>query len=127
MAKPTVGTLAQLLVEDQVGRVTNAFTEIIGASMVADGCTPTAAEIKRRFDICLKVFCEVRADLKWAVERILDSLPVWLRCELDGGRYSPSNEAPRASWVQRVDPTGRTVSGDGPALVDPRGRPLALK
>lgn len=58
---------------------------------------PTRAEQKRRAEICVKIFKVLRGDLSWGVERILDSLPKFLRCELDGRSWEP--EARRATWT----------------------------
>lgn len=131
MPNPHLGTLSQLVVDEEVGRVTNGFTEIIGASFVADGGTPTADEIKRRFNLCLRIFCEIRADLKWPIVKILDRLPYYLRCELDGGKYNPADEdRGRAMWAEKDDPLAPAnirapQADDHPLLVDSQGRPLS--
>jgi hypothetical protein len=53
-------------------------------------------EAKRRAKICIKIFKDLRGDLSWGIDRILDSLPKFLRMELDGVSWEP--EAQRASW-----------------------------
>lgn len=103
MPHPHVGTLSELVAREQIGRVTNSLTETIGASFAADGSTMTGREVKRRFDICLRIFCELRADLKWSIPHILDRMPRYLRCELDGGKYNPQAERAGA-WGEEADP-----------------------
>lgn len=133
----SVGVLAQLIEQDQVGRVTNAFTEMIAASMAVDNAPTTAHEIKRRFGICLRVFRELRGDLKWSIAKILDHLPYYLRCELDGGKYNPNDETRgRKSWVEQQDPLAhpvellpekREADARDVLLVDEGGAPMVLK
>lgn len=62
----------------------------------ARGAPPSRAEYVRRTEICVKIFRELRGDLKWTVERILDHLPGFLRKQLDGVPWEP--EARRSSW-----------------------------
>jgi hypothetical protein len=62
----------------------------------------THDEVKRRGRICTQLFRELRGDLKWGVDRILDHLPSFLRKELDGIPWQP--EARRASWVEPAAP-----------------------
>jgi len=102
------GALAQLVVDGDVGRVTNAIAEHVASSMVADRSPETRAEIKRRFDMCVAIFCELRSDLKWPVARILDMMPIYLRCKLDGAPYNPERDAERATWGAEIaDPLHR--------------------
>lgn len=93
------GTWAKLVAENDVGRVTNAFVEVIADSFAADKSRQTGAEIKRRFDLCSKIFENLRGDLKWTVSRALDHLPRYLRCELDGEPYDPKAEPKRVLWT----------------------------
>lgn len=121
------GVLAQLVVEGEVGRVTNGITEVVAASMAADRAPETTAEIKRRFDMCIAIFCELRADLKWPIERILDMMPVYLRCRLDGAPYNPEADARRAMWgAGQGDPLQRD-EGLRIELPTPAQVPLILK
>jgi hypothetical protein len=81
------------LVDDPVllGRVTRVFEETIAKSF--DGKHKmrhmTQAEVKRRFDMCAKIFSKLRSDLKWGIERIVDSLPGFLDQELSGSDWVP--------------------------------------
>lgn len=117
MSKAHVGTLSKLVAENQVERVTRSFVQAISGSFVVDGGTPTRDEVTRRFDICLRLFCELYADLKWSVPKILDFIPRYLRCELDGIRYNPNNE--NGAWSVE-DPTP-------PVLFDPAGSIISLR
>lgn len=56
----------------------------------------TQDEVKRRSEICMRIFKQLRGDLKWGVERIVDALGLYLRCELDGLPWSPSE---RTVWT----------------------------
>lgn len=58
---------------------------------------PSQAEMKRRGELCLKIFMALRGDLSWGIDRILDQLPRFLRLELDGTPWEP--EARRATWT----------------------------
>lgn len=81
---------------DQLGRVTSCFHNSIAMSLALDGATVTTREVKRRFDICVKIFKELRGDVKWGVSRIIDYLPEYLRAELDGEPWEPDT---RRCWV----------------------------
>lgn len=90
--------LLQLVEEKQLGRVVLGF-EIAIAKSFAEDSPPTKmtqSAIKERFDICVRIFRELRGDLKWGLERILDQLPVYLRCELDGKKWTPDT---RTVWT----------------------------
>ncbi len=54
-------------------------------------------EAKRRMAICIKIFKELRGDLSWGIDRILDHLPEFLRMTLDGQAWEPV--AKRATWA----------------------------
>ena len=85
-----------LIEQKDLGRVTNSFTEIIGASFLADGAPMTRSEVKRRFEICVGIFKQLRGDLHWGISRILDNLPRYLRCELEGDSWTPDA---RGMWL----------------------------
>lgn len=87
---------AGLIEDHSVGRVTIAFMEAIETSFRVDGARQTQSEVKRRFDICAKIFKQLRGDLKWGIDRIVDRLPRYLRAELDGEKWEPDQ---RVMWV----------------------------
>lgn len=96
----TGGELLKMVTQKWMGRTVTAMTEAIDLSFLTDDVirpVHTQNEIERRFKICIKWFVIMRRDLKWAVPRILDALPLALRVELDGGRYDP-DEAHQA-WL----------------------------
>lgn len=99
---------ASLVTEDKVGKVALGIEAAVAQSFIEDtapgrviivhgGNRITRAEIKRRGDMCIKIFRALRGDLKWTVERILDHLALYLRKELDGVPWEP--EARRATWT----------------------------
>ena len=81
---------------DQVARVTLAIERTITESFRADGTTMTGAEVRRRFVLCERLVRRLRGDLGWGLQRILDHLPRYLRCELDGVPWSPEE---RQVWI----------------------------
>jgi hypothetical protein len=101
---------AGLVVEQQIPRVVRGIEVAVLKSFEEDAARQsvilvrqvTRSEQKRRVALCLKIFRELRGDLKWGVERIVDSLPHFLRCELDGIAWSP--EAKRATWGSNEKP-----------------------
>lgn len=85
------------LIEDKsIGKVIKAFEDTILESYYEDKTRVTGDETKRRFDICAKIFRELKGDLGWSLQRILDHLPTYLRNELDGVLYEPDS---RKSWI----------------------------
>jgi hypothetical protein len=98
------GPFASLVVENQIPKVVVGIEAAVAGSFLEDAqrqkvilvSQVTREETKRRAAICLKIFRTLRGDLKWGVERINDSLPHFLRCELDGIAWTP--DATRASW-----------------------------
>lgn len=86
-------------------RVTASFVDAVAKSFEEDQTIRSVysyAETKRRFEICARVFCHLRGDLKWSIERALDMMPYYMRCELEGIAYSPEANAAHAMWA----PTG---------------------
>ena len=73
-----------LVSEDQVARVTIAIERAIAESFAGDGGRMTGAEVRRRFALCERLVRQLRGDLGWGLQRVLDHLPRYLRCELDG-------------------------------------------
>jgi hypothetical protein len=99
-----------LVTSDQIPKVVKGFEAAIAKSFeqdrqpgriilvtgVADKA-PSPSEMKRRGEMCLKIFKSLRGDLSWGLDRILDELPRFLRAELDGTPWEP--EARRATWT----------------------------
>lgn len=77
---------------------TALFTKAIEASReyapMAGGLTE--AEIKRRFEVALRIFLLLRREQKWSMPRIEGHLPRYLRAELLGEKWEP---AKRAFWM----------------------------
>jgi hypothetical protein len=73
----------------------------VGRSFEADGARMTAAEVRRRFGICERLFRQLRGDLGWGLHRVLDHLPHYLRCELDGQAWEPDR---RTIWMPEDGP-----------------------
>ncbi len=68
----------------------------------------TKAEQQRRIQICFKIFETLRGDLGWSVPKIIDFLPVYLKCELDGVSYDPSTV--REGWAPATTEAGLDVA-----------------
>ena len=109
-----------MVVEGDLGKVTLGIERAIAGSYIADCSTPTPWETKRRFDLCIAIFLELRGDLKWSRMRILDALPTYLRTKLDGGPYNPQADAERGMWTERIDPLAR----DRGLIVNVNGQPM---
>ena len=117
------GHYVQLTHSDDLGKVTRGFEDAIALSFITNPMkNPTQHEIKRRFKLCDKVFTLLRGDLHWSIPKILDVLPTYLKCELDGVPYNPEDVG--ASWSaaaveQSVDvprlPTIPSVGDPAPA------------
>ncbi len=84
-----MGVFLDLVSADQLGQVTLAIERTIAESLRADGARVTGAEVRRRFKICERLIRELRGDLGWSLQRVLDHLPRYLRCELDGVPWAP--------------------------------------
>ncbi len=97
----------EMLVSDpsKLARVTRSFEAIIAASFESHPMRHmTAAEVKRRFDMCASIFETLRVSLKWSIDRILDKLPSYLGCELDGADWKPDA---RTIWTPTTTGGGR--------------------
>ena len=90
------GDLHGLVTPDRLEGVAEALRDILWDSFERDGARKTEAEIKRRFAICYSIFRVLRADFQWSLPRIFDILPGYLRCELEGMSWRPSE---RAVWM----------------------------
>ncbi len=84
-----MGTFLDLVQEQQVCAVTVAVERAIARSLRDDNARVTGDEIRRRFAICERLVRRLRGDLGWGLQRVLDHLPRYLRCELDGVPWEP--------------------------------------
>jgi len=92
MAKPFM----DLLEKDQAGRVMLAIERAVSKSFEDDRARVTGDEIRRRFGLCERLIRRLRGDLGWGLHRVLDHLPHYLRCELDGQAWEPDT---RTIWM----------------------------
>ena len=80
-----------------LGRVTLGIYSAIEKSFVEQNMrNPTRDEIKRRFGICINWAKTLRGDLKWGLDRIVDTMPEVLRAHLLGGEFKPDT---RQCWI----------------------------
>lgn len=84
-----MGLFADLLTENEIGRVVLGIENAVLASFVEDRARQTGDEIRRRFNICTQLIRQLRGDLGWSIPRIVDRLPRYLRCQLDGAPWTP--------------------------------------
>lgn len=77
-------------------RITARVQRVIADSFVADKSRVTESEAKRRFRIVEMLIRDLRSDHGWAFERILDAMPLALRCKLDGAPWTP--DLTRNTW-----------------------------
>lgn len=107
------GAFASLVTDDKIAPVVHGIEQAVALSFAEDRepgriilvhALPrvTRAEMVRRIQLCVKIFRVLRGDLKWSIERILDSMPKYLRAELDGTAWEP--EAKRQSWFGAARP-----------------------
>lgn len=80
-----------------VGKLTKGIMSAITRSFREDKSRQTQDEIRRRGHLCVGIARELRHDLKWSVDRIVDEMPKALRSKLDGIPWDPSKV--RALWV----------------------------
>jgi hypothetical protein len=73
-----------------------AFTTLDTSFKEQNMRNPTQAEIRRRFEICVKWAKVMRGDLQWGLDRVCDNLQHALRAELLGQEYKPDN---RSCWM----------------------------
>jgi hypothetical protein len=91
-----VGAFLDLVTQDQVARVMLTIERAITRSFAEDGSRATGDEVRRRFALCERLLRQLRGDLGWGLQRALDHLPKYLRCELDGAPWMPDA---RTVWV----------------------------
>jgi hypothetical protein len=89
-------TFIEFAQSGQVGRVMAGIECAISRSFEDDGARITGDEIQRRFTICERLIERLRGDLGWGLHRVLDHIPHYLRCELDGQPWEPNK---RTIWV----------------------------
>lgn len=72
---------------------------VVEASFIQNGMRhPTRSAIIERVDVCKALVNELRFDLKWSRQRILDHLPIALRCRLSGIHLDLERLGRRATW-----------------------------
>lgn len=80
-----------------LGRITIGIYEAISQSFEEQKMrNPTREEVKRRFGICINWAKTLRGDLKWGLDRIVDTMGDVLRTELMGTKFEPDN---RSCWI----------------------------
>jgi len=90
------GAFSEALAKDELARVMLGIEHAVARSFETDGARMTDAEVRRRFGICERLFRQLRRDLTWGLHRVLDHLPHYLRCELDGLPWEPDR---RTIWM----------------------------
>jgi len=94
-------SLLDTLAHDQLVCAVMGIERAIERSFAADGARVTNAEVRRRFAICERLFRQLRGDLGWGMQRVIDHLPGYLRCELDGEPWEPDH---RTMWMPQDGP-----------------------
>jgi hypothetical protein len=89
-------TFLNLVEDGQLGQAVLGIERAVAQSFDADGARMTGAEVHRRFDICERLVRQLQGDLSWGLHRVLDHLPQYLRCELDGVPWEPDR---RTCWM----------------------------
>ena len=89
-------TMLEALAQNHLARVVLGIEHAVAKSFEDDGARMTGDEVRRRFGICEKLYRQLRGDLDWGVQRVLDHLPQYLRCELDGVPWEPDH---RTCWM----------------------------
>jgi hypothetical protein len=90
------GAFLDLVERGQLERAVLGIERAVTRSFETDGARMTDAEVRRRFGICERLFRQLRGDLDWGLVRVLDHLPHYLRCELDGRAWEPDG---RTLWM----------------------------
>ncbi len=92
----------KLIEESQVGRVTRMFEGAISKSFETHAMqngSMTRSEVTRRFDLCDTIFCKLREELKWGLERIEALLATYLGNELDHKDWAGNAQGARTIWT----------------------------
>lgn len=80
-----------------LGKLTLGIMTAVGESFSQQSMNnPTDAEVRDRFNKCMKWAKILRGDLKWGIQRINDELKNALRAELLGTKYEPPT---RECWI----------------------------
>lgn len=66
-----------------LARLAPAITNVVAASFKQDKSRQTGAEENRRIEICIGFIREMRHDVGWSTQRIIDEMGKYLRCKLD--------------------------------------------
>jgi hypothetical protein len=90
------GAFLDLVDRGQLERAVLGIERAVRRSFETGGTRMTANEVRRRFRICERLFRQLRGDLGWGLVRVLDHLPHYLRCELDGQAWEPDR---RTLWM----------------------------
>jgi len=90
------GSFVDLVERGQYECAVLGIERAVTRSFEVDGARMTDAEVRHRFGICERLFRQLRGDLGWGLQRVLDRLPHYLRCELDGQTWEPD---PRTIWM----------------------------
>ena len=85
-----------LLANDELAPALLGIERAVSQSLRDDGARVTSDELRRRFAICERLIRQLRGDLGWGLQRVLDHLPHYLRCELDGQPWQPDA---RTIWM----------------------------
>lgn len=92
-----------------IGTVTNGITKAIAKSFRSHPMRhQTGAEVKRRFEICVKWFKLLRMEKKWSIDRAVSELHKALRAELDGSEYKPDE---RSVWAPEPSESRLIIPG----------------
>lgn len=113
--------LGELVIPRDHQRVIDMISEAIEYSFLICRCEKiTHAEVKRRFEICFRLFCDLRAEAqpRYTLDRIEDCLRTCLVYELEGVSWS---HLKRKAWVP-----GSTMSLELPKLPDAQEDPRVI-
>lgn len=113
--------LSELVIPRDQQRCEDMIAEAIEYSFLICRCNNiTRSEIKRRLDICFRIFCDLRAEAqpRYTLDRIEDCLRICLVYELEG---QPWSHLKRKAWVP-----GSTMSLKLPKLPDAQEDPKVI-
>lgn len=94
-----------------IGTVTTGIQKAVERSLASHPMRHlTRAEVKRRFDLCVKWFKVMRMDHKFSIDRAVSQLGTALRAELDGKPFNPHT---KALWRPEDTRPSGLVGADG--------------
>ena len=99
------GNWVNMVREGDVPRVLEGFTDAVDLSFRTNPVRNlTKSEVRRRSKICADLFEMLKGDLDWSIPKIMDLLPIYLQCRLDGIQFNPEDvgDTWSASAVKRV-------------------------